>query len=253
MILLKFNDRRMRLPQGPPLAGYPAPLRRTIFWYDRLSDRQRVQYALVAILFLLACGGYLLGLGSTIVLRRVEIEEEAALAAEPLPTEAPTASATAVLTPSEALATVTGAPALSPTAVAPTSMPPTPTPFSVPVIAEPPAVPRQLPAAPVVAPVAPAAPAVPRVTPTLAKQRNLETSKPEPPAASVATPTPGRARIVATVVATAVRQPTPTPTPRAASAPTTTLPTLAVPAATAPPARPSRAITPTPSKTPPTH
>jgi hypothetical protein len=45
----------------------------------------------VAILFLLACGGYLLGLGSTILLQRVEAQE-AALAAVPLPTVEPTAT-----------------------------------------------------------------------------------------------------------------------------------------------------------------
>ena len=78
------NTRRPRTPQGPPLAGYPAPLRRLIFWYDALNDWQRVQYAVAASLFLLACGGYLLGLGSTMVLQRVE-SEDAALAAQPWP------------------------------------------------------------------------------------------------------------------------------------------------------------------------
>lgn len=238
MTFFSFNVRRARVPQGPPLADYPAPLRRVIFWYDRLSDWQRVQYALVAIMFLLACGGYLLGLGSTIMLRRVEIED-AALAAAPLPTEAPTATEV----PELALPTATRTPP------SPTTVPPTPTAFSVPVIAEPPAAPRQLPAAPVVAP---AAPAAPRATPTIQKPRNLETSKPEPPAASVATPTPGRAQSVATVVPTAVRQPT--PRPRTTSAPTTPLPTLAVPAPAAPgaaTAAPRPPTAPTPAKTPP--
>src|SRR5207248_7022858 len=66
--------RAARKPNGPMLAGYPPAVRRALFWYDSLTDWQRIRYACVAILFLLACGGYLLGLGSTILLQRVEAE-----------------------------------------------------------------------------------------------------------------------------------------------------------------------------------
>ena len=69
-----FDERRARTVPAAPFAGYPPRVRRLFVWYDALSDWQRVKYAGVAILFLLACGGYLLGLGSTMVLQRVEME-----------------------------------------------------------------------------------------------------------------------------------------------------------------------------------
>jgi len=238
--LFKVNGRAVRTDPGPLLAGYPPTVRRVIFWFDSLTDLQRVQYACVAILFLLACGGYLLGLGSTIVLARVEAEQSE-LAAQPLETLEPS--------PTDVPVVPTFAPTFTPVPSA-TPVPPTPipsaTPFTAPVIAEPPAAPRLLPAEP-------AAPVVvaPRATPT-SKPRNLETSKPEPPAASVATSTPGLVRTGPTVVPTAVRQP-PTPTPRTL----TTLPTLAatVPQGRgAPTSAPTRAATvpaaPTPARTP---
>jgi hypothetical protein len=90
-------------------------------------------------------------------------------------------------------------------------------------------------------------------TATPAKPRNLETSKPEPPAASVATPTPGRAGVAATaVVPTAVRQATPAPGGRSTPA-ATPLPTLALPGTRAPTPAPPRATTPptlAPTRTP---
>ena len=72
-----FNARRARTEQLPLFADYPVPVRRVFIWFDELTDRQRVQYAVGAILFLVACAGYLLGLGSTIVLRRLETEDAA--------------------------------------------------------------------------------------------------------------------------------------------------------------------------------
>ena len=69
---LIFDERRARTQSGPLLAGYPPHVRRLFAWYDALSDWQRVKYALAAILFLLACGGYLLGLGSAMVLTKME-------------------------------------------------------------------------------------------------------------------------------------------------------------------------------------
>ena len=83
------HGRTVRAPHGSPLAGYPPRLRRVFFWFDSLSDWQRVQYAAIAIVFLLACGGYLLGLGSAVVLARVDAEQPE-LAAAPTPTEEPT-------------------------------------------------------------------------------------------------------------------------------------------------------------------
>jgi hypothetical protein len=203
---------------GPWLASYPPRIRRAIVWYDRLNDWQRVQYALALALFLLACGGYLLGLGSTLVLRRVEVLD-AALAVEPQPTEdslaapAPVAGLLALASPSP-----TFTPTAGPTATDVALMEkPTAEPFAGPQIAEPPAAPRYVPADPVVgqAPVIEA----PKPTPTAARPRNLETSRPEPPAASVLTPTAGVARGAA-IAPTAVRQVQPTGTQRPAAAPT---------------------------------
>ena len=243
----RLFGRVSRTEQRPLLAGYPASLRRVIFWYDSLTDWQRVQYAIVAMLFLIACGGYLLGLGSTIILQRVEAQE-AALAAQPLPTALPTATVGPTPFVTASLATLARSPEPSPTQAPPTEAP-TQTPFSAPVIAEPPAAPRQLPEAPVVA-VAPAVPAAPRATPTPAKPRNLETSKPEPPAASLATPTPGRVQTEAPVVPTAVRQTTPAATSKPTGRTATSLPTLRLPA-TPTPAPPRATTGPTPGRTPP--
>ena len=172
------------------------------------------------------------------VLQRVE-SEDAALAAQPLNTpSAPTATVESVAAALSESATAT--PTAAPRQPSPTTAPatePTRAPFSGPVIAEPPAVPRILPAnvpAPVVAP------AAPRGSPTADKPRNLETSKPEPPSASIATSTPGTAR-TALPVPTAVRQPTParatTPTVRTTPGSGTPLPTLALPR-TSPPRHP---------------
>lgn len=228
-----------------PLAGYAPAVRRLIFWYDGLTDRQRLQYIGIAILFLLACGGYLLGLGSTIMLQRVEAEE-AFLAAQPLPTEEPT--------PTEVVVAPTAAPTNtllpSPTPVPPTAAP-TRTPFAAPEIAEPPAAPRVLPAEAPAAPVVPAA-RRPTATPTT-KPRNLETSRPEPPAASVETPTPGLVRPAATSVPTAVRRATAAPTLKPAAIATVAVtPTTAPTRAAVVAATPTRAA-PTPAKTPQSH
>jgi hypothetical protein len=217
-------------------------VRRVLFWYDHLSDWQRVKYAGVAILFLLACGGYLLGLGSEIVLQRVAAQE-ALLAAEELPTGEPTPdpTSTAVSVAAVIPTPPTSTPAPTATSVPPTRIP-TPTPFSAPQIAEPPALPRQLPAAPIVV-----APVAPRATPTVAKPRNVETSKPELPAGSVATPTAGVVR--ALPVGTAVRAATPGATTRPGSA-STPLPTLAVPPTRAPTAASVRLAPTQPAGTP---
>ena len=43
-------DRRPRLDVRPPQASYPAWLRRVLYWYDRLTEWQRIQYAVAAIL-----------------------------------------------------------------------------------------------------------------------------------------------------------------------------------------------------------
>ena len=199
------NERRPRTPQGPPLARYPALLRRLMFWYDDLTDWQRVQYALAASLFLLACGGYLLGLGSTMVVQRVALED-AVLSAQALATAAvPTATIEPLALPSLPTATPTDVPRQPSSTTVPPTAAPVREPFSGPVIAEPPAVPRSLPAN---LPPAVVAPVAPRGTPTPDKPRNLELSKPEPPAASVATSTPGTVR-TALPAPTAVRQPTP--------------------------------------------
>jgi hypothetical protein len=210
---LIFNERRARIQPGPPLAGYPSWARSLIVWFDDLTDWQRIKYALAAILFLVACIGYLLGLGSTMVVQRVALESEA-LAAAPLPSAAPTATAS----PPTAVA-IAALPTSTPTAPpSPIARPATPapsaTPFAAPQIAEPRAVPRSIPAQapPAIAPVAPL-----RASPTPERPRNVET-----------TPTPPVAR---TALPTAVRQVTPaTPVARPTSASGTPLPTLALPA-----------------------
>ena len=72
--MIFFSEHRAaRGPRRPP--GYPKPVLRLLSWYDHLSDRQRIQYAVASMLFLLACGGYLLGLGSTMLLQRVEAQD----------------------------------------------------------------------------------------------------------------------------------------------------------------------------------
>ena len=255
MSLLKVNGRLVRPAQGPPLATYPPTLRRVFFWYDSLSDWQRVQYAGVTIMFLLACAGYLLGLGSAIVLARVESQQEL-LAAEALPTEPPTATSTTSVPVALPSAAPTGTAAPSPTV----ALRPSATPFEAPVIAEPPAVPRQLPAAPAV--VAPAAPAAPRTTPTANRPRNLETSKPEAPSAIKLSPTPGVARPPVRATATVGRQSTPvstsvvrvTPAPTVsaratARPPTPTTAPAHVATVTAVPTKAAQ-VQPTPTKTP---
>src|SRR5580765_277952 len=88
-------ESRIRLPwhEHDRLLGYPPRVRRVFFWFDGLSDWQRVRYALTGIVFLLACAGYLLGLGSTILLQRVEAHD-AELAAQRLLTPEPTVAPT---------------------------------------------------------------------------------------------------------------------------------------------------------------
>src|SRR5919199_4552832 len=115
--------RRVRTERWPPQSAYPASLRRLMFWYDQLSDWQRIQYALCGVLFLVACAGYLLGLGSTVLLQRVQAEEAAALAAEPLPTPEPTAQVV-----DEPTAVPTPAPTPTPVRPTPPPLPPTPVP-----------------------------------------------------------------------------------------------------------------------------
>jgi hypothetical protein len=235
--LPSFFERRPRSAEEQQLANYPPRIRRFFGWIDALTDWQRIQYACVAILFLLACGGYLLGLGSTILLQRAEAAQEAALAAAPLPTLEPTPTETAEpLTPTPA-PTRTALP--TETAVPPTKAP-TSTPINVPMIAEPAPVLRQVPAAP--APAAPVAPVAPKPTSTLEK----------PTATSV--PTAAPVRTVRATATTAVRQVTPAATSRATVAatqpPSPASPVTAV--ATGGPTRPPAASTPagTPIKTP---
>src|SRR5918998_2313491 len=111
--------RRARPGGYLPLDGYPAWLRQPLAWYDTLSEWQRVQYAVVAGLFLLACAGYLLGLGSTVLLQRVEAEEAAAAQAQAVPTVGPTPLPVAAAEPTPTLApTPEPLPTSTPTPVA---------------------------------------------------------------------------------------------------------------------------------------
>jgi hypothetical protein len=254
LTFFNFNARSPREPQGPPLASYPPSVRRVFFWYDSLTDWQRIQYAGITILFLLACGGYMLGLGSAVVLARVD-SDQAALAADAPPTDEPTQEPTATALPVVPTAIPSDTPVPSPTR--PPTPVPTSTPFSAPVIAEPPAAPREVPAAP-------AAPAViaPRFTATSARPRILET-------APAVVPTEGvrviRTAPPATSAATPVREPireaTSAPTTRAQSvatvAPTTVVTQAIVPTAllkpsgaTTAPTRPAAGVTPAAQATP---
>jgi hypothetical protein len=194
------------------MQGYPRLVRRVFAWYDRLTDRQRVEYAIAAMLFLLACAGYFLGLGSTMLLSRVEAQDAAfGITVMSTPTSEPTLAPTAAppgAAPTQAAPPV--AVAASPTAEPLTA---TPTPFTIAQIPEVAAVPRAVVArrpAPAV-PAAPLGPAVDgRPTPTAAKPRNVEDTVPEPPAASLATRTPAPVR---PLIDTTAAEPTPTPLP----------------------------------------
>jgi len=232
-------ESRARGPQRPLLASYPPRVRRIFAWYDALTDWQRVRYALTAVVFLVACAGYLLGLGSTVLLQRIEAED-AMMAAQrlltPIPTAEPTAEPVlALVEPTPPPPTNTLAP--RPTASA-TPRPATPTPFSGPQITEKPAVPRSVPVNPL-----PRAPAVTVPSPT-AKPRNLENATPlvTPPARTATPATP--------VVRTPTARPgTATPSPAAAQTPAATaqatpLPTLRLPAT------PGATTAPTPNRTP---
>jgi hypothetical protein len=211
--------------------------RRVIIWFDSLTDWQRLQYVGAAILFLVACTGYLLGLGSTMIVQRVEMET-AALAAVELPTSEPTAAPApvAVAAAVQVTPSPTATPRPSPTPSPPTPPPPTQTPFSGPQLREPPAVPRSLPAAPVFVP----APQPARPTATSDRPRNVETV----PSVIVPTRTPVRATTPVpttrgTVVATA-RPGTPGPGER------TPLPTLGLAATRAATSVPAAGGTATP-------
>jgi hypothetical protein len=227
-------ERRPRLPRPIYLAGYPRRVRRLFIWYDGLSDLQRVQYVLLVLAFLLACAGYLLGLGSTILLRHVEAEE-ATLAAQRLLTPEPTQEVIFVPAPQDMPTTVATATISSATAT-PRPAAPTPTPFSAPVIAEKPAAPRVVPANPPPNP----PPRVPAAAPPTAtpKPRNVENATSALPTANVRTPPPATARpatagptLAATplptirIPATPATQATATPTPKGKPAPTAVLPT----------------------------
>src|SRR5262245_56031972 len=129
-------ETRARLPYNDRdrLVGYPPRIRRVFFWYDGLSEWQRVRYALYGVAFLVACAGYLLGLGSTVLLQRVEAQD-AQVAAERLltPTAEPTVEPTEV--PLLLVPVVEVSPTVAPTPTdvptrAPTPKPDTPTPFS---------------------------------------------------------------------------------------------------------------------------
>ncbi|MBV9580693.1 MAG: hypothetical protein JO057_19100 [Chloroflexi bacterium] len=217
MRFISFFTRRVaRPPQAPPLASYPPAVRRAFYWYDSLSDWQRIQYAGVAIVFLLACGGYMLGLGSAVVLARVESDDPALVAT---PTDIPTEIPTATDVPDTPTAVPTNTPVPSPTR--PPTLAPTATPFTAPVISEPPAAPRDVPA--VIAPPARSAPTV------AVRPRNVETGsgavataparavvRTEAP--EVVVPTSGSARDV-TPVATVRSQPLVTSVPTVAGQP----------------------------------
>ena len=49
--LRDFFTRAVRSPHAPPQASYPPAVQRALFWYDRLTDWQRIQYAGIASLF----------------------------------------------------------------------------------------------------------------------------------------------------------------------------------------------------------
>jgi hypothetical protein len=247
-------ESRARLPwhERDRLIGYPPRVRRVFHWFDGLSDWQRLRYALTGIVFLLACAGYLLGLGSTILLQRVEAHD-AELAAQRLLTPEPTVAPTEepvlvpVVLPSPT-ATAAASPTIGPSDT-PTARPDTPTPFSAPQLSERPAVPRS---APVVVNPPPRAPVVAVPTPT-AKPRNLENATPQ------AKPTAGRAptALAARTPPAAQSQPAPATPTRAAQAPQATpqatpLPTLRVAATSAPtPAnRPPQPGVPNPTRSP---
>lgn len=200
-----------------------------VAWYDAMSDWDRVKYGLAAMLFMVACGGYLLGLSSTLLLRRVEAQE-ANLAAQALPTRAqetagagapsttvPTSTRTATaLTVAQGTSTSTATIAyVAPTAVA------------APDVEQVHVVPRAIVAPPPPQPVS--AITAPNATPT--RQRAVESAP-----LSRVTATPGGSIPVAPTLSTLMPSPTrrPTNTPRAEAgtpgAPRAATPTIGLPA-----------------------
>ncbi len=137
-------------------------IRQVVDWYDSLTDLERVKYGILAMLFLLACSGYLLGLGSTILVRRVEAESaqlaEKALTPGSFSLSQPTTEGGATATP-------------TPTASSDSPL------LTAPGITEVPLVPRVLPAEPV------------PVIPSPGKPRNLEVASPQPSTVPRGTPT----------------------------------------------------------------
>ncbi len=202
-------------------------VRQLVDWYDSLMDRERVKYGIFAMLFLLACSGYLLGLGSTILVRRVEAESAVA-AQRALPAGAGV----------EGLVNPNAAANATPTPTASSNNPL----LTAPGITEVPLVPRMLPEEP--------QPSVP----TPSKPRNLELASPQP-TLGTRTPTPARTgtpvgtpgltgtrtagtatpSLYATPPALATFAPTATPAPRRQTPVTTPAP-LTRPAGTPTPA-----------------
>jgi hypothetical protein len=222
-----------RRPYRPPSPDDPSRLARLVAWYDSLTDWQRVRYGLAGMLFFVACAGYLLGLGSTTLLRRVEADEGALILGERA-----TPSTEAPAPPVEGYST-----AVSENTTVPTSTPkpatPLPTPFSAPQIPEMPVVRRNAPGAPATnrlgAPTGTAAtPPRLRNTGATATPTPVYTPTVEPETNPPAQPEPD--------LTSEPTMPVPTPTPTAAAAPEP-------PPATAPAASPSPTGAPTASPT----
>ncbi len=215
---------------APPPAR--SPQQRLLAWYDALTDWERVKYGIATMLLLLATGGYLLGLGSTILVRRVEAEVQSLAPSGPA---APTPEAT-----SRVAAVAPGSPSPAPEP----SAPPGPL-LNAPPINEVPLVPR-----------APApAPQDSRPVATPSKPRITESLTPSPTARVVRTPAPAPGVSNGSPVPSAtppaltpgVRTPTSTPTARIGSAPAPTA-TAGTPRP-ATPTPPALTATPTPSPT----
>ncbi len=176
----------------------PSPrwLERLDHRFNRLTEGQRVASVLLTILFLAAAAMYCLGLGSTVLVNRVEAEQAALLAS--IPTALPVAepASTTAAAPSATLQALPSViPALAP-ALSPVALTPVPPPIVQPIPQQPrlpaPAadVPQPPPQRPrIVAPPEPTTPSL-RAVPTITRSEGGSSNAPVQPRAPVSTSVP---------------------------------------------------------------
>jgi hypothetical protein len=216
-----------------PPGGLEVRFLRLEYWYDRLSEPQRVLVGLAGILFLAAAWMYVLGVGSSILVSRTSVETDAGQAE------------VAEVRPTVSLLVPTAEPG-QPTPVAPTAAPTPSVEAGGNLIAAPdvpevtiiPPPPRQ------VIPVQPLKPRVVATTPTPGRTVVPTPTQRSGPATA---PSPGPVRTSPPTNATPAR---PASTPARTAAPTAAAPAATKPAASTPvPTSPRQGAAPTPTRT----